>query len=87
MKIYQFWSADTTYFTRSKNLKKAQAIGKQNKKHYLNTCKYLGEAPEEIDDNYFIPEELEEVEIEWFRYLVKNDSDIFILDDELEKLL
>lgn len=88
MKIYSFWSGDTTYFTKSKNLKKAQAIGREVKKHYLDTCKYLGEEPNrEITKDYFIPEEVEEVSQKWFNHLVKTDPDILILDYELESLV
>ncbi|NMC76536.1 MAG: hypothetical protein GYA60_04500 [Candidatus Methanofastidiosa archaeon] len=83
MKIYQFWSADTTYFTTSKSIKKAREIGKHNMKSYYDTCKYLGEQPEEIDKSYFIPDELEEITIEWFRHIIKVDNDIMLLDDEL----
>ncbi len=82
MKIYSFWSGDTTYFTISKSLKKAQAIGKENMKHYEETCKYLEEAPE-ADKRYFIPEEVETVEKSWFEYLMKTDPDTMILDEEL----
>ncbi|MCE5220108.1 MAG: hypothetical protein LLF98_02275 [Clostridium sp.] len=82
MKIYSFWSADTTYFTKSKNLKKAQTIGKENMEHYLETCEYLGEQPEELE-NYFIPEEVEVVTKEWFKHLIKVDPDTMILDEEL----
>lgn len=86
MKIYSFWSADTTYFTKSKNLKKAQAVGKENMKHYLETCEYLEEQPEAGKD-YFVPEEVEEVTKEWFNHLIKTDPDTLILDDELDTFL
>ena len=86
MKIYSFWSGDTTYFTKSKSLKKAQEVGKENMKHYNDTCEYLGEKPEAGKD-YFIPEKIEEVTKEWFNHLVKTDNDVLILDDELEKLI
>jgi len=82
MKIYSFWSGDTTYFTKSKSLKKAQTIGKENMKHYLETCEYLEEQPT-AEKNYFIPEEVEEITIEWFKHIIKVDPDILILDDEL----
>lgn len=84
MKIYSFWSGDTTYFTKSKSLKKAQSIGKENLKHYLETCEYLGEKPQEdLTDDYFIPGEVEEITKGWFKHIIKVDSDILILDDEL----
>ena len=86
MKIYSFWSNDTTYFTKSKSLKKAQLIGKENMEHYLNTCKELNEYPE-ADESYFIPSEVEEVEKSWFDYMVKTDPDILILDEELYQLV
>lgn len=86
MKIYSFWSADTTYYTKFKGLKRAQAVGKDNMKTYLETCEYLEEQPE-ADKNHFIPEEVEEVEKEWFSYSMKTDPDTMILDDELEALL
>lgn len=87
MKIYSFWSADTTYYTTSKNLKKAQKIGQENFKHYLNTCKYLEDEPEKLSKDYFIPKKLEEEKPEWFAYSAKNDKNIMILDDELYSLL
>lgn len=86
MKIYSFWSADTTYFTTSRSLKKAQTIGKESMKHYLETCEYLGEQPENLTKDYFIPEELEEITKEWFQHIIKTDPDILILDDELYNL-
>lgn len=82
MKIYSFWSADTTYFTTSKSLKKAQEVGKENMKHYLKTCEYLGEQPE-AEQNYFIPEEVEQVTKKWFKHLMEVDPDTLILDEEL----
>ena len=84
MKIYSFWSADTTYFTKSKSLKKAKELGKDNMKHYNETCKYLGEEPE-ADERYFIPTEVVEVEKRWFNHLMKIDPDIMVLDEELER--
>lgn len=86
MKIYSFWSADTTYFTKSKSLKKAQAVGKENMKVYLENCKYLEEQPK-AEKSSFIPEEVEAVSKAWFNHLVKTDPDTMILDDELEKEL
>ena len=86
MKVYSFWSADTTYFTKSKNLQNAKKLGRENYKSYLETCKYLGENPE-ADKSYFIPEALEEETVEWFNYMVKNNHDILILDDELYDLI
>lgn len=82
MKIYNFWSADTTYFTKSKSLKKAQEIGKNNMKHYIETCEYLQEEPE-VNESYFIPNEVETITAEYFTKMVKTDKDILILDDEL----
>jgi len=86
MKIYTFWSADTTYYTKSRNLKKAQAIGRDNMKQYMDTCEYLGEQPT-ADKDYFIPAEIEEVTAEYFRKFVMTDDDILILDDDLRNLL
>ena len=86
MTIYSFWSGDTTYFTKSKSLKKAQEIGRDNMKHYLETCEYLEEQPE-VKEEYFIPEEVEKVTKEWFNHLVKVDPDTMILDDELYNLI
>lgn len=82
MRIYSFWSGNTTYFTTSKNLKKAQAVGRDNMEHYLETCKYL-EEKSEVDESYFIPQEVEKTTKEWFNHLVKTDPDTLILDDEL----
>ena len=86
MRIYSFWSGDTTFFTKSKSLKKAQVVGKENMEHYLETCEYLGEQPEAGKD-YFIPEEVEEVTLEWLRHSVKADFDTLILEDELYELI
>ncbi len=82
MKIYSFGSGATTYFTTSKSLKKAQAVGKENMNHYLDTCKELGEEPE-ADESYFIPESVESVTKSWFKHSVKVDPDTLILNDEL----
>ena len=82
MKIYSFWSGDTTYFTKYKSLKKAQTVGKENMKHYFDTCKELEEKPT-ADERYFIPNEVELVEKSWFDYMVNNDPDILILNDVL----
>lgn len=46
MKIYSFWSADTTYFTKFKSLKKARETGELNKACYLETC-------EEVSRSWF----------------------------------
>ena len=86
MKIYTFWSGDTTYFTKSKSLKKAQEIGQSNFKLYLDTYAYFEEEPT-LAANYFIPEEVEEITIEYFRKLMTTDSDTLILDDNLRNLL
>lgn len=86
MKIYSFWSGDTTYFTKSKSLKKAQLVGKENMEHYLETCKYLQEEPE-VGKEHFIPDEVEKVTKGWFNHLVKVDPDIMILDDELNNCI
>ena len=88
MKIYSFWSGDTTYFTKHKGLRKAQAIGRENMKHYNETCEYLGEEPQ-ADKSYFIPQagEINEEAVEWFRYMIDTDPDTVILDDELYNLL
>lgn len=86
MKIYSFWSADTTYFTKSKNLKKAQAVADCNMKVYFNNCEYLEEKPE-LDKTDFIITEVEQVTKKWFKYLMNTDKDTMILDNELETLL
>jgi len=88
MKIYSFWSGDTTYYTKSKSLKKAQAVGKENMKHYLETCKYLGEEPE-VDETYFIPQkgDIYEETAEWLQHMIDTDPDTVILDDEIYSLL
>jgi len=86
MKIYSFGSGDTTYFTKSSSLKKAQVIGKENMKYYLETCEYLEEEPEAGED-YFIPEEVEKVTKSWFNHMIRTDKDTLILDDELNELL
>lgn len=86
MKIYSFWSADTTYFTKSKSLKKAQLVGKHNMEAYIECCKELEEEPE-AEKSSFIPEEVELVSKKWFNHLVKTDHDTMILDDELYALL
>jgi hypothetical protein len=86
MKIYSFWSGDTTYFTKSRSIKKAQSVGKENMELYLKTCEYLGEQPE-ADKDYFIPNEVEKVSKAWFNHLVKTDPDTLILDDELYSFL
>ncbi len=82
MKIYSFWSGDTTYFTKSRSLKKAQAVGKENMQHYMETCNLLEEEPTAGKD-YFIPTEVEQIELSWFLHLMKTDPDVLILDDEL----
>ncbi len=91
MKIYSFWSADKTYYTISKSLKKAQEIGKENKKYYMDTCEYLGEKPDpdviNPKNHYFLPESVELIKKEWFQYLMKTDSDTMVLDDELYNLI
>ncbi len=79
MKTYTFWSGDTTYFTKYKSLKKAQAVGRENMELYLETCKYLGEEPE-ADENHFIPEEVDQVTKGEMNYSVKHDPDITMLD-------
>lgn len=90
MKIYSFWSADTTYLTKSSSLKKAAAVGKENMGHYLKTCEYLGEKPgltgEEME-RYFIPEEVERITYKQARHLLKVDDDTLILDEEVREKL
>jgi len=81
MKIYQFWSAGTTYYTKSRNLKKAQEIGKGNMKIYRDTCKYLGEQPT-VGIEYFIPTEIEEVAESYFEKVIATDPDTMIIDFE-----
>lgn len=86
MKIYAFFSGDTTFITKSKSLKKAQKIGKEIEQSYIENCKYLEEEPEELN-GYFIPEELEEISIGDAKRLVKTDKDTFVLEDDLEAIL
>jgi len=86
MKIYSFWSADTTYYTKSKNLKKAQEVGKENMKCYMECCEELGDEPNLTIDQ-FIPQEVESISAAWFNQSIKTDSDTMILDDELEACL
>jgi hypothetical protein len=86
MKIYSFFSGDTTFLTKSRSLKKAQTIGRDIEQTYINNCKYLGEEPEELN-GYFVPQELEEIRIGYARRLVKTDKDIFVLEDDLEAIL
>ena len=86
MKIYSFWSADTTYFTKFKSLKKAQAVGKHNMEAYIECCKEI-EEEFEIEKSSFIPDEVEVVSRAWFNHLIKTDNDIMVLDDELYNLV
>ena len=86
MKIYSFWSADTTYFTKFKSLKKAQAVGDLNMEVYIECCKELGDTPE-LNKNDFIITEVEQISKAWFKYLMETDKDTMILDYELEALL
>ncbi len=87
MKIYTFWSGDTTYITKSKSLKKAQEIGRGNMKQYVQNCEYLEEAPESGKD-YFIPESVEiETNIAFLKQMIKQNSDCFILETETEMFL
>ncbi len=88
MKIYSFWSGDTTYFTKYKGLKKAQEVGRENMESYKERCRYIGEEPQ-ADRDYFIPRkgEINEETADWFRHLVNTDPDITILDDELHDLI
>jgi hypothetical protein len=86
MKIYSFFSGDTTYYTTSRNLKIAQQVGKENYKHYLDTCNYLKEKPE-VGKDYFIPTELEKVSKECFTWEIKNDLNILIMCDEILDLI
>lgn len=84
MKIYSFFSGDTTFLTTSRNYQRIQAIGRAGYKHYIDTCKYLGEEPD-VGEDYFIParEDIaEETEKEWLRQLVK-DNDVMVLDDKI----
>jgi hypothetical protein len=85
MKIYSFWSADTTFFTTSSSLKKAQSIGKENLQQYLDTCDYLEEDPKlnELGKAYFIPSEVESITKLEFKHMLEVDQDILVLDDEL----
>jgi len=88
MKIYSFFSGDTTYFTTSSSLKKAQDIGRGVKRNYYDNCAYLNEQPcTDVNDDYFIPLELEKVSMsDFFRY-TQIDNNICILDDKLEEIL
>jgi hypothetical protein len=87
MKIYSFWSGDTTYITKSKSLKKAQKVGQENMIIYLDLCKEENEEPE-ADTGYFIPESVaEENNIEYVKMLVKTNNDVLVLDDEIEMFL
>ena len=86
MQIYSFWSADTTYFTVSKSLRKAQAVGRDNMRAHAETCEYLG-VESTVDSGYFIPQDVEQVEVSWFKHFVKTDPDTLILDDELYTLI
>lgn len=86
MKIYSFFSGDTTFITKSRSLRKAQKIGKEIEQSYLENCKYLEEEPEELN-GYFIPEELEEISTDEAKRLVKTYNDIFVLENDLEAIL
>ena len=86
MKIYSFFSGDTTYITKSRSLRKAQKIGKEIEQTYIENCKYLEEEPEELN-GYFVPEELEEISIYEAKRLVKIDGYVFVLEDDLEAIL
>ena len=87
MKIYSFWSGDCAFFTTSKSLKKAQEVGRAGMKHYLETCKHLGEEPDPIaGKEYFIPQEVEQIDIEWFKHLLKTDPDTLILEEALHAI-
>ena len=88
MKIYNFFSGDTVFLTKSKNLRKAQAVGRDGYKHYLATCEYLDEEPQ-VGSGYFVPQagDIYEESLEWARHLVATDDDVVVLDDELEALL
>lgn len=86
MKIYCFFSADTTFITKSRSLIKAQKIGKENEQIYIENCKYLEEEPEELN-GYFIPEELEEISTDEAKRIVKTYNDIFVLENDLEAIL
>ena len=86
MKIYTFWSGDTTYFTKFKSLKKAQAVGLENMQLYIDTCKYLDE-PVEAGRDYFIPEQVDLERLEFARHIIKTDKDVMILDNDLEDYL
>lgn len=87
MKIYTFWSGDTTYYTTSKSLRKVQDVGREVYKHYLETCKYLEEEPE-VGREYFIPAEVyEETEEEFARMMKHYSDDVVLLDDSLYNLI
>lgn len=86
MKIYTFFSGDTIFITKSRSLSKAQKIGKEIEQSYIENCNYLEEEPEELN-GYFIPEELEEISIEYARKFVKTEKDAFVLEYDLEELL
>ena len=82
MKIYTFWSGDTTYITKSKSLKKAQEVGRDVWNHYRATCKYLEEA-EAVGGEYFIPSEVEDLDWDWAKQLLRTDPDVMVLDNEI----
>ena len=88
MKIYTFWSADTTYITKSKSLRKAQEIGKENMQLYLEQCAYLGDEQDiEFAKSLCIPDEVNEETVEFAKYLVRTDKDIMVLEDDTERYL
>ena len=88
MKIYSFFSGDTVFLAKSKNLRKAQAVGRGGYKLYLATCEYLDEEPQ-VGSGYFVPQagDICEESLEWARHLVATVDDVMVLDDDLETLL
>ncbi len=91
MKVYSFFSGDTTYISKSRDIRKLQAIGRENHKGYIESCKYLEEDPE-VGKDYFVPEKEDietidlDTEFDWLREQVKFDNDIVFLDEEIEKM-
>lgn len=88
MKIYAYWSADTTYYTTSSSIKKAKEVATDNYKDHLATRAYLGEEPDTslTMANYFLPYPPERVTLADFLWACSRDADIAILDDELHEL-
>ena len=87
MTLYTFWSGDTTYITKYKSIKKAQMVGKENLKLYLEACEYLGEEPETDDESYFIPEEVTKEPKYFIQNMVNTDRDVVVLEEETQEYI